>query len=152
MDDGTVATRARGAGAARTRATAPPADRSVTAVGTAPRAGDLTGEIGALRVAMARLLAEEADPVRLATGVARLADATGRALKAQRALGGDDEDEVTRTFRRVLAEMDAEAAAGVSDEDDEAAWDSDWKAAEETLPAADADPGTGQDSDLYTRT
>lgn len=136
MDDAAVAARTRRGGSTRRRAAALPDDRSVAPGGTAPLAGDLTGEIGALRVAMARLLAEEADPVRLATGVARLADATGRALKAQRALGGETEDEVTRTFRRVLAEMDAEAAAGMGDEDEEDAWGADW----EDAYRADADP------------
>lgn len=95
---------------------------SPRAVGTAPLDGDLTGEIGALRVAMARLLAEEEDPVRLANGVARLADAIGRALKAQRTLAGDAGDEVTRTFLRVLAEMDAEAERGEPGEDEDDAW------------------------------
>jgi len=136
MDDAAVTARTRRGGSTGRRAAALPDDRSVVPGGTAPLAGDLTGEIGALRVAMARLLADEADPVRLATGVARLADATGRALKAQRALGGDDEDEVTRTFRRVLAEMDAAAAAGIGDEDEEDAWGPDW----EDAYCDDADP------------
>lgn len=139
MDDAAVATWARGGGSTRKRAAAAPADRSLATGGTAPLAADLTGEIGALRVAMARLLAEETDPVRLAGGVARLADATGRALKAQRALGGDAEDEVTRTFRRVLAEMDAETTAGVSDEDEEDAWGSDWEDAADPWSAAEKD-------------
>lgn len=70
---------------------------------------DLAGEIGALRVAMARLLAEESDPGRLALGVARVAAATIQAVRAQRALAADPRQTVASTVVRLLSELDAVA-------------------------------------------
>lgn len=70
-------------------------------------------ELGALRVMLARLLGLEGeDPLRLAHGMARVADVALPAARAQLALDGEDGDEVARTFARVLAEMDAAAKAG----------------------------------------
>jgi len=70
---------------------------------------ELAGEIGALRVAMARLLAEESDPGRLAQGVARVAAATIQAVRAQRALAADPRQTVASTVVRLLSELDAVA-------------------------------------------
>ncbi|MDQ3780205.1 MAG: hypothetical protein M3354_06655 [Chloroflexota bacterium] len=76
---------------------------------------DLAGEIGALRLAMARLLAEETDPGRLAQGVARVAVATIQAVRAQRALEPDHQQSVTAAVVRFLAELDAPSLAAIDD-------------------------------------
>ncbi len=49
----------------------------------------LAGEIGALRVVLARLLLEEDDLTKLVAGAARLVSATTQAARAQRAIAGD---------------------------------------------------------------
>ena len=59
----------------------------------------LLDEIGALRVTLARLLAEEEDPSKLAAGVARIAGVAIQAARAQQAIGGDAGDELGRCWR-----------------------------------------------------
>lgn len=90
-------------------------------------------ELGALRVMLGRLLSLEGeDPLRVAHGVARVADVALRARRAEQALAGDDSDEVTRAFLKAAREMDAEAAAArangidpwAADEDE--GWDGGW--------------------------
>jgi len=69
----------------------------------------LTEELGALRVALVRLLSEEEDAGKLALGVARLAHATARLRREERALaeaGGVAEWDAV--VAQVLAELDAE--------------------------------------------
>ena len=58
----------------------------------AGRERGLGDEIGALRVALARLLAEEEDAGKLALGIARITSAAARAARAQQALMGDPDD------------------------------------------------------------
>ena len=67
----------------------------------------LDAEIGALRLAMVRLLDEERDASRMAAGVARVA---GVAVQAARLRQGSDAgaDEMQTILRRVLEEIDAE--------------------------------------------
>jgi hypothetical protein len=65
----------------------------------------LEAEVGAVRVALVRLLEEEGDASRLATGIARLA---GVAVQAARLRQGGGSTETQATLRRVLAEIDAE--------------------------------------------
>lgn len=67
----------------------------------------LDEEVGALRVALTRLLSEERDASRLAVGVARVA---GVAVQAARLRQGSEggADETQAILRRVLAEVDAE--------------------------------------------
>jgi hypothetical protein len=62
-------------------------------------------EVGALRVALARLLEEEGDASRLAAGVARVAGVAVQAAKLRQG-GGNEETQVM--LRRVLAQIDAE--------------------------------------------
>ena len=62
-------------------------------------------EVGALRVALARLLEEEGDASRLAAGVARVAGVAVQAAKLRQG-GGDEETQAM--LRRVLAQIDAE--------------------------------------------
>ncbi len=71
-------------------------------------------EVGALRLALARLLVElpgSADPVRLAHGVARLASASVRAVERHAALTGGPTNEFQATLWQVIDELDAEQAA-----------------------------------------
>ena len=72
-------------------------------VAEAGRDGRLGTEIGALRVALERLLLEVPDAERLATLLPRLTNAIVRALHTQRALGGEEDDEMAELVKRVLA-------------------------------------------------
>lgn len=64
-------------------------------------------EIGVLRIAMAKLLAEESDPFRLATGVARLSSVIVQAQKAAKVLSGEVADDITGAIATILEEMQA---------------------------------------------
>ena len=67
----------------------------------------LDAEIGALRLALVRLLDEERDPSRLATGVARVAGVAVQAAKLRH--GGEVEMEQLRAeLWRALAELETE--------------------------------------------
>lgn len=63
-------------------------------------------EIGALRFVLARLLAEEHDPVKLASGVTRVASAAVQAARAQRAISGESAEGLTSALTQILAELD----------------------------------------------
>lgn len=71
---------------------------------------DLADEIGALRVALARLLVEERDPTRLATAVARVAGVAVQAARTRRALGAEggaaDGAALTAMLSDLLGELD----------------------------------------------
>jgi hypothetical protein len=67
----------------------------------AAEAGDLRSTIGALRIAERRLLLEEESPSRMAHGLARIAQALGRALEQQAAFEGRRE---SGTMGALLAE------------------------------------------------
>ena len=69
---------------------------------------DLAQEIGALRVAIARViaqLADEEDPTKLAGSLARLTTASVQAHRARHALGGSEADEFTQALNHVLMEI-----------------------------------------------
>lgn len=66
---------------------------------------DLTAEIGALRLALAGLLAQEDDPTKLALGVARLSDASVRATRARAALAETLDDDLTLALTKALIEI-----------------------------------------------
>ena len=70
----------------------------------------LDAEVGALRLALARLLTEERDPSKLAAGVSRL---TAVAVQAARLRQPTDDGlaEIREHFTRVFAEIDAETEA-----------------------------------------
>lgn len=70
----------------------------------------LSEEIGALRVLLARLLAEEEDPARLATSIPRVVDAVVRAVRAQRAIGGEMADSLSGAVTQVLIELGLDGA------------------------------------------
>ncbi|CAA9547173.1 MAG: hypothetical protein AVDCRST_MAG19-464 [uncultured Thermomicrobiales bacterium] len=64
-------------------------------------------ELGALRFVMARLLAEEDDPVTLAKSVARIASVSIQAQRAQRAISGQLAEGLTDAITSILTELDA---------------------------------------------
>ena len=68
----------------------------------------LADEIGALRYVLARLLAEEEDPAKLAASVARVAGVAVQAARAQRAVTGDLADGLTAALTQILIELDGE--------------------------------------------
>ncbi len=72
-------------------------------IAEAGRDSRLDTEIGALRVVVERLLLEVPDAERLATLLPRLTNAIVRALQTQRALGGEEDDELAELVKRVLA-------------------------------------------------
>ena len=70
----------------------------------------LAAEAGALRVVLARLLAEEADLGKLALGVARVATASARLAQARQTLGDGPKSELEEAMMKALDELDAEFA------------------------------------------
>lgn len=77
-------------------------------IAAAGREGRLEAEIGALRLVIERLLAEVGDADRLATLLPRLTNAIVRAQQAQRALGGEADDELAELIRRAMAQAATE--------------------------------------------
>jgi hypothetical protein len=77
--------------------------------GAAADAG-LEAEIGALRLALARLLREEGDPSRLAAGVARVAGVAVQAARLRQGTDGDRQ-ELRESLLRGLAELEADLEA-----------------------------------------
>jgi hypothetical protein len=67
--------------------------------------GSLADEIGALRLVLARVLAEEEDPARLATSIPHIVDAVVRAVRAQRTLSGAMAEDLTEALTQILLEM-----------------------------------------------
>ena len=83
------------------------------AMAQAAREAGVAEEIGALRLALARLVGElphAEDPVRAAHGVARVAAASVRAVERQHALVGGPRSELEASMMRALDELDAESA------------------------------------------
>lgn len=65
----------------------------------------LADEISALRLVLARLLAEEEEPARLATSIPRVVDAVVRAVRAQRVISGAMAEGFTEAVTQVLVEL-----------------------------------------------
>jgi hypothetical protein len=78
----------------------------------AAAAPDLEDEIGAVRVALARLIHEERDPSRLAAGVARLTGVAVQAAKLRHG-GNAEADGIRAILERTLAEIEGEATTGI---------------------------------------
>jgi len=88
-------------------------------------------EIGALRFAMARLLAEEEDPRQLATHLARVATTIVRATQAQRRPDRDGDDPVRAALLAGLSELDGDDDGGELGDDQEPGTDGEedgWRA------------------------
>ena len=71
----------------------------------------LDDELGAVRFALARLLAEEADPRHLALGVARLVRTSVLTSRERRERHPKQPHPLTEAMTKILAELDAEEAA-----------------------------------------
>ena len=70
-------------------------------------------ELAVLRIVMARLLAEEEDPVTLANAVARVASVSIQAARAQRAISGQLAEGLTDAMTTILTELEAGVGRGV---------------------------------------
>jgi hypothetical protein len=75
-----------------------------------PAEPGLSEEIGALRFVLQRLLAEEDDLARLATGVARIASVVVQAAKAQQTMTGNRSDELAEALLAALADLDGDGS------------------------------------------
>lgn len=80
-------------------------ERIAAVLAQAGGAQSLAEEIGALRLVLARVLAEEDDPARLAASIPRIVDAVVRAVRAQRALSGVQAEGLTEALTQVLIEL-----------------------------------------------
>ena len=68
--------------------------------------GDLLDEaIAALRVVLAKVLAEEEDAGRLATSIPRIVDSVVRAVRARRAVSGAVAEDLTEALTQILIEL-----------------------------------------------
>ena len=76
------------------------------AIATAGAERGLANEIGSLRVVLARLLAEEEDPGRLAQNAARVAGVLVQATRAQHALSGEMAEGLAEAVTHILAEFE----------------------------------------------
>jgi hypothetical protein len=72
----------------------------------AAAADGVDDELGALRYAMMRVLAEETDPERLAKSVAKLGQASIAAVRAKRLLAGQTADALTDAITNILMELE----------------------------------------------
>ena len=63
-------------------------------------------EIAVLRIVMARLLAEEEDPVTLAQAISRVAAVSIQAARAQRTINGQLAEGLTEALTSILTELD----------------------------------------------
>jgi hypothetical protein len=66
-------------------------------------------ELAVLRIVMARLLAEEDDPVVLAKAISRVAAVSIQAARIQRAISGQVAESLTDAITTILAELDGGA-------------------------------------------
>ena len=66
----------------------------------------LDEELGAIRFALAKLLAEELDASKLAAGVARLTSAAVQAMKLDRARGDAAETSLAELIEEILVDLD----------------------------------------------
>jgi hypothetical protein len=85
----------------------------------------LEEELGALRFALAKLLAEELDASKLAAGVARLTSAAVQAMKLGQAIGDATDESLADLLNRILIDLEAEsqvARAARKEGGDDRAW------------------------------
>ena len=68
--------------------------------------GGVADELAVLRIVMARLVAEEDDPVTLAKAVARVAAVSIQAARAQRAINGQMAEALTDALTTILMEIE----------------------------------------------
>jgi hypothetical protein len=73
--------------------------------------GGVDDEIAILRIVMARLVAEEDDPVTLSKAIARIASVSIQAARARRAINGQLAEGLTDAITSILNELDAGGGA-----------------------------------------
>lgn len=78
---------------------------------------DLDDETGALRFSLARLIAEEQDPTRLALGVARVVRASVATSRERRELAQAKPNGLTEAMTRILAELETDQAEATASND-----------------------------------
>lgn len=71
---------------------------------------DLSGELGAIRIALARVLTDVDDPVIAAKMVAELAKAAAGVARAKRTINGQQADAISEAFTQILLELDQSGA------------------------------------------
>jgi hypothetical protein len=81
-------------------------DRLGEVMAQAAAEAGVADELGALRIVMARLLAEEDNPVVLAPLIARIASVSIQAARVQRAITGQLAESLTEAITTILAELD----------------------------------------------
>jgi porphobilinogen deaminase len=69
--------------------------------------GGVADELAVLRIVMARLMAEETDPVVLAKAISRVAAVSIQAARAQRAISGQLAESLTDALTSILVEIGA---------------------------------------------
>jgi hypothetical protein len=81
-------------------------DRLNALMGQAAAEGGVADELAVLRIVMARLLAEETDPVVLAKAISRVAAVSIQAARAQRAISGQLAEGLTDAITTILTELE----------------------------------------------
>ena len=81
--------------------------RLVGLMGQAAAEAGVDDEIAILRIVMARLVAEEDDPVTLAKAISRVAAVSIMAAKARRAINGQLAEGLTDAITSILNELDS---------------------------------------------
>lgn len=84
-----------------------PSLRDVLRDGAAIRG--LDEELGAIRFALAKLLAEEQDAGKLASGVARLTSASVQAMKMGQAIGDETDESLADLLNQILIDLEKES-------------------------------------------
>ncbi len=85
----------------------------------------LDEELGAIRFALAKLLAEEQDASKLASGVARLTSASVQAMKMDQAIGDETDESLADLLNEILIDLEKEsqvARAARKEGGDDRAW------------------------------
>jgi hypothetical protein len=97
--------------------------RKVLREGAAIRGVD--EELGAIRFALAKLLAEEPDASKLASGVARLTSAAVQAMKLGQSIGDETDRSLADLLNQILIDLEKEsqvARAARKERGDDRAW------------------------------
>lgn len=90
-------------------------------------------ELGAIRFALAKLLAEELDASKLAAGVARLTSAAVQAMKMDQAIGDETDESLADLLNEILIDLEKEsrvARAARKEDEDDRAWRQDSELAD----------------------
>ena len=105
--------------------------RDVLREGAAIRGVD--EELGAIRFALAKLLAEELDASKLASGVARLTSAAVQAMKMGQSISDETDESLADLLNQILIDLEKEsqvARAARKEGGDDRAWRQDFEPAD----------------------